>query len=85
MRALNSRVESLLSKESTSTVKFLYNSVRKLFAKVSFPAKNSRSAARKGDEINPLDFVQKNFAKSSLRLNFSPIIPGGVSPSNTKR
>ena len=71
VRALNSRVEPL-SEESTSTVKFLYNSMRKFLAEVSFPAKNSRSAVRKGDETNPLDFVRKNFAKSSLRLNFSP-------------
>ena len=83
--ALNSSVESL-SEDSTSVVKFLYNYVRKFFAMVSFPAKNSNSTARKGEETRPFDFVQKkNFAKSSFRFTFFPIIPGRVSPSGTKR
>ena len=55
VRALSSRMESL-SEDSTSTVKFLYNSVRKFFAKVYFLVKNSRSAVSKGNETNPLDF-----------------------------
>ena len=84
LRALNSSVESL-SEDSTSTVKFLYNYVRKFYAMVSFPAKNSNSTVRKGEETRPFDFVQKNFAKSSFRLTFLPIIPGRVSPSGTKR
>ena len=69
VRAINSSVESL-SENSTPTVKFLYNSVKKFFAKVSFPAKNSKSAARKGEETRPFDFVQKKLAKSSFRFNF---------------
>ena len=83
VRALNSSVESL-SEDTTSTVKFLYNSVRKFFVKV-FPAKNSTSAAREEEKIRPFDFIRKNFAKSSFRFNFLPIIPGGVSPSCTKK
>ena len=76
---------SELSEDNTSTVKFLYNFVRKFFAKVSFPAKNSSKAARNGEETRPFEPLLNNFAKSSLRLSFSLIIPGGVSPSGTKR
>ena len=76
---------SELTEENTSTVRFLYNSVRKFFVSVSFPSKNSRRAATNGDETRPFELVLKNFAKSSLRLSFSSIIPEGVLPSETKR
>ena len=76
---------SELSEGNTSTVKFLCNSLRKSFARVSFPAKNSSRVARNGDETRPFEPVLKNFAKSSLRLSFSPITQVGVSPSRTKR
>ena len=84
VRALNLRVESF-SEESTWTVKLLYNSVRKFFAIVSFPANNSSRAARKGDRTTAFDLVLRNFAKSSFKFNFSPIIPVGASSSETKR
>ena len=82
VRALNSSVESL-SEKNISTVKFLFKSVRKSFANVSFPAKNSKRTAKKGGKTSPFDFVQKKFAERSLSFNFSPTIPGGVSPSGT--
>ena len=84
VRALYSGVE-LLSGDNTSTVKFLYKSVRKFFAKVSFPTKNSKRAANKGDETSPFDFVQTIFENSSLRLRFLLTVPGGVSPSGKNR
>ena len=62
----------------------LYNSVRKCFAMVSFPAKKSSRAARNGDETRPFEPALKNFAKNSLRLSFSQIISVGVSPSGKK-
>ena len=73
-----------MSEDNTSTVRFLYISVRNFFASVYFPAKNSGRAARNGDERRPFELVLKFFAKSSLRLSFCPIIPGGVTPSGTK-
>ena len=84
VRALYSGVE-LLAGDNTSTVKFLYKSVRKFFAKVSIPAKNSKRAANKGDEKSPFDFVQTIFENSSLRFRFLLTIPGGVSPSGKNR
>ena len=63
VRALNSRMESLLE-DSTSTVKFLHNSLKKFFTKASFPAKNSRSAARKGDETNRWILIKKTWWKA---------------------
>ena len=84
VRALNSSLESL-SEDNTSTAQFLHNSVRKFFTKVSFPMKNSKRAANKRDETSPSDFIQKHFAKSSLRINFLPTFLGGVSPSGTNR
>ena len=75
---------SEFSEDNTSTVKLLYNSVRKCFARVSFPAKKSSRAARNGDETRPFEPALKNFAKNSLRLSFSQIIPVGVSPSGKK-
>ena len=50
---------SELSEDNTSTVIFLYNSVRNVFASVSFLAKNSRRAARNGDERRPFEPVLK--------------------------
>ena len=75
-----------MREDNTSAVRFLYNSVRKFFASVSFPTKNSRRTTRNGDkETRPFEPVLKNLAKSYLRLSFSSIIPGGVSPPGTKR
>ena len=81
--ALNCKF-SELPEDNTSTVKFLYNSVKKNFARVSFMAKNNSKARRNGDKTRLFEPVLKTFAKSSLRLSFSPIIPGRVSPSETK-
>ena len=38
---------SELSEDNTSTVKFLYNSVRNIFARVSFPAKKTAGRQQK--------------------------------------
>ena len=84
VRAWNSSTEPL-SDDSTSTIKFLYNSVRKFFTRLSFPTKNNRRAARNRADTTTFDFVQKDFAKSSSGFYFSPWIPRGISLLGTKR
>ena len=66
-KASNLNIESL-SVDKTSTVRFLYSSLKKSFTIVSLTAKSKSKAPKKGTETRPVDFLQKNFAKSSFSV-----------------
>ena len=84
VKASNLHIE-MLSLYRTSAVRFQYSSVRNSFTIVSLLLNNKSKAPKKDAEARPVYFVWKNFAESSFRFSFSPLMPGRISPSGTSR